>query len=95
MQPKTAAVAAQVASAPVTARRAVHTRVAAAPPKLQPGNMLEALVKAVGKARKGKSVEQLQEKLGWTKMQIRNAITRANAKGLIETVNPGMYRQKG
>ena len=94
MQPRTAAVAAKVASAPVTARRAVQTRVAAAPPNLQPGNMLEALLKAVGKARKGKSVEQLQEKLGWTKMQVRNAISRANAKGLIETVNPGVYRQK-
>jgi uncharacterized Zn finger protein len=94
MQPRTAAVAAKVASAPVTARRAVNTRVAAAPPNLQPGNMLAALVKAVGKARKGKSVEQLQEKLGWTRTQVRNAITRANAKGLIETVNPGVYRQK-
>jgi hypothetical protein len=92
--PRTAAVATKVASAPVIARRALQTRVATAPPNPQQGNMLEALVKAIGKARKGKSVEQLQEKLGWTKMQVRNAISRANAKDLIETVNPGVYRQK-
>ena len=54
---------------------------------------LDALVKAVGRARKGKSVDQLQDKLGWTKTQVRNAISRANAKGLIETVKPGVYRQ--
>ncbi len=56
--------------------------------------MLDALVKAVGKARKGKSVDQLQDRLGWTKVQVRNAISRAGAKGLIETVQPGIYRQK-
>jgi len=56
--------------------------------------MLDRLVKAVGKARQGKSVDQLQEKLGWTKMQIRNAISRAGIKGLIEAVNSGVYRQK-
>jgi predicted transcriptional regulator of viral defense system len=54
--------------------------------------MMEGLVKAVGRARKGKSVEQLQEKLGWTKTQVRNAISRAGAKGLLETVKPGVYR---
>lgn len=56
--------------------------------------MLDTLVKAVGKARTGKSVDQLQEKLGWTKMQIRNAISRASAKGLIEAVSTSVYRQK-
>lgn len=56
--------------------------------------MLDALLKAVGKARKGKSLEQLQDRLGWTKTQIRNAISRAGAKGLVELVTPGVYRQK-
>jgi uncharacterized Zn finger protein len=92
--PKIASVAATGASAPMKARRASKIRGAAASPTLQQGNMLEALVKAVGKARQGKSVEQLQERLGWTKMQVRNAISRADAKGLIETARPGVYRQK-
>jgi uncharacterized Zn finger protein len=69
-------------------------RLAAVPPNVPQGTMLDALVKAVGKARKGKSVEQLQDRLGWTKIQIRNAISRADAKGLIETVKAGHYRQK-
>ncbi|WP_179137327.1 hypothetical protein [Candidatus Entotheonella palauensis] len=55
--------------------------------------MLADLVKAVGRARKGKSVDQLQDKLGWTRMQVRNTITRASAKGFIETVKPGLYRR--
>ncbi len=55
--------------------------------------MLNDLVKALGRARKGKSIEQLQDKLGWTKLQVRNTITRASAKGFIETVKPGMYRR--
>ena len=56
--------------------------------------MLEALVKAVGTARRGKSVEQLQAKLGWTRVQVRNAIRRADAKGLIEAVAADVYRRK-
>jgi len=64
------------------------------PSALAQGTMLDMLVKAVGKARQGKSVDQLQETLGWTKMQIRNAISRAGIKGLIEAVNSGVYRQK-
>jgi predicted transcriptional regulator of viral defense system len=56
--------------------------------------MLQRIVKAVGKARQGKSVEQLQQKLGWTKTQIRNAISRASAQGLVENIAPGRYRQK-
>jgi hypothetical protein len=56
--------------------------------------MLEALLKAIGKARKGKAAGQLQDKLGWTKIQVRNTINRARTKGLIEMVNPGVYRQK-
>lgn len=94
MQPKAAPVAAPVARPPVSAGRVAQTRVAAAPSKQQSGSMLETLVKAVGKARKGKSIEQLQAKLGWTRTQVRNAMSRANAKGLIEAVSPGMYRQK-
>lgn len=65
-----------------------------APPNLQKGTMLDTLLKAVGKARKGKSVQQLQDKLSWTKTQVRNAISRADTKGLVEAVNPGIYRQK-
>jgi uncharacterized Zn finger protein len=94
MQSRTASVAAKIASAPVPAKRVAKTPVASAPPTLPPGAMLDTLVKAVGRARKGKSVDQLQEKLGWTKTQVRNAISRANAKGLIEIVKPGVYRQK-
>jgi predicted transcriptional regulator of viral defense system len=55
--------------------------------------MLDALVKAVGRARKGKSVDQLQDKLGWSRTQVRNTISRASAKGFIETVKPGVYRR--
>jgi uncharacterized Zn finger protein len=73
---------------PVTAARPV-----AAPTSSQ-GTMLEALAKALGKTRQGKSLEQLQGRLGWTKIQLRNAISRAGAKGLVEMVTPGVYRQK-
>jgi uncharacterized Zn finger protein len=79
--------------APAAARRTrTHNPVEApaAPPQ---GTMLESLVKAVGRARRGKSVDQLQDKLGWTKTQVRNTITRASAQGWIETVKPGLYRQ--
>jgi predicted transcriptional regulator of viral defense system len=55
--------------------------------------MQDTLLKAVGKARKGKSVDQLQDQLGWTKAQVRSAIRRATAKGLIEIVQPGLYRR--
>jgi predicted transcriptional regulator of viral defense system len=66
---------------------------AAAPTKSQ-GTMLETLINALGKARKGKSLEQLQGRLGWTNIQLRNAISRAGAKGVVEMVAPGVYRQK-
>ena len=56
--------------------------------------MLETLLTAIGRTRKGKSTKQLQEKLGWTKAQIRNALSRAKAKGLLEPVVPGVYRKK-
>jgi hypothetical protein len=56
--------------------------------------MLEALVKALGRTRKGTSLEQLQDRLGWTKIQLRNTISRAGTKGLVELVTPGVYRQK-
>lgn len=66
----------------------------AAPATIQKGAMLDALLKAAGKTRKGKSIAQIQEKLGWTKTQVRNAVTRASGKGLLETVKPGIYRRK-
>ena len=56
--------------------------------------MLDVLVKALGRTRKGKSLEQLQDRLGWTRIQLRNALSRAGAKGLVEMVTPGVYRQK-
>ena len=65
-----------------------------ATPTSSQGTMLEALAKALGKTRKGKSLEQLQGRLGWTKIQLRNAISRAGAKGFVEMVTPGVYRQK-
>ncbi|ETW97963.1 MAG: hypothetical protein ETSY1_20700 [Candidatus Entotheonella factor] len=81
--------------ATATARKAPPPQVVApAPAPLPPpGTMLADLVKAMGRARKGKSVDQLQDKLGWTRMQVRNTITRASAKGFIETVKPGLYRR--
>jgi uncharacterized Zn finger protein len=63
-------------------------------PPNSPGTMLEVLVKALGNTRKGKPLEQLQDRLGWTKIQLRNAISRAGAKGFVEMVTPGVYRQK-
>ena len=73
---------------PATAARSVPV------PTRSPGTMLEALVKALGKTRQGKSLEQLQGRLGWTKIRLRNAISRAGAKGFVEQVTPGVYRQK-
>ncbi len=79
----------------VKTKRASQTRVVAAAPSPSPpaGSMLAGLVKAMGRARKGKSVDQLQAKLGWTKTQVRNAITRARAQGFIEPTEPGWYRR--
>jgi uncharacterized Zn finger protein len=77
-----------------TSSTKLRKQAVAALPPTQKGTMLDALVKAAGKARKGKSVDQLQDKLGWTKTQVRNTITRASAKELIEPVKPGVYRQK-
>ncbi len=72
-----------------------QTQNTAAPARGNPGgSMLDALLQALGATRKGKTVESLQTTLGWTKTQIRNAISRANAKGLVEAVRPGAYRQK-
>jgi hypothetical protein len=56
--------------------------------------MLETLVKAVGIARKGTSLDQLQAKLGWTRVQVRNTVRRADAQGLIEAVAANVYRRK-
>ena len=89
----------QSARAKTTRATAAATRqpsapaMAAAPPSPPAGTMLADLVKAVGRARKGKSVDQLQDKLGWSRVQVRNTITRASAKGFIETVKPGLYRR--
>lgn len=92
-QPASAKVAtAQVLPAPPKARQTPKTNVGAVPSPAT-GTMLDALVKAMGRARRGKSVDQLQDKLGWTKTQVRNTITRASAKGLIEAVKPGVYRR--
>jgi uncharacterized Zn finger protein len=66
---------------------------AALPPN-SPGTMLEALVNALGNTRKGKPFEQLRDRLGWTTRQLRNALSRAGAKGVVEMVTPGVYRQK-
>jgi uncharacterized Zn finger protein len=77
-----------------TANKTVHTSAAPVPPNLHRGTMLQVLIQAVGKARKGKSIDQLQATLGWTKTQVRNAMSRAGAKGLLEMVTPGVYRQK-
>jgi uncharacterized Zn finger protein len=73
---------------------AVTAAPAAALPPHAPGTMLEALVNALGRTRKGKPLEQLQNRLGWTTRQLRNAISRAGAKGFVELVTPGVYRQK-
>ena len=86
-----------VAPKPAAAKKKIakadaKTKVSAGPSPAT-GTMLDALVKTVGRARKGKSVEQLQDKLGWTRTQVRNTITRASAKGFIETVKPGWYRR--
>ena len=88
-------IAAQRLSTPQ--HKALTTMTVAKPvaaPTSSQGTMLEALAKALGKARQGKSLEQLQDRLGWTKIQLRNAISRAGAKGLVEMVTPGVYRQK-
>lgn len=82
----------QVGKQMATPRRSTRRKTTSA--VLPAGTMLDALLKAVGKARKGKSIAQLQDRLGWTKTQLRNAISRAGAKGLVELVTPGVYRQK-
>ena len=71
-------------------RRVAAAQTPSTPPH---ATMQDTLLKAVGKARKGKSVDQLQDQLGWTKAQVRSAIRRATAKGLIEIVQPGLYRR--
>lgn len=90
---KSKVAAATVFVAPAKAPQAAKSKAAVAVPGPATGTMLDALVKAVGRARKGKSVDQLQNKLGWSKTQVRNTITRASAKGFIETVKSGLYRR--
>jgi uncharacterized Zn finger protein len=89
-----ASVAGKAVNSPATTSKTLKKRATAAPPHLQHGTMLDALVKAVGKGRQGQSVDQLQAKLGWTTTQVRNAVHRAGVKGLIDMINPGVYRQK-
>ncbi len=74
--------------------KATRPRSVEVQPSVSTGTMLEAVVKAVGKARRGKTIDQLQDKLGWSKIQVRNAISRAGAKGLVESLKPGVYRRK-
>ena len=89
-----------LAGARTTARGSVlTTRTVTKPtglgaPRLPYGTTLETLVKAVGIARKGKSIDQLQAKLGWTRVRVRNTVRRADAKGLIEAVATDVYRRK-
>jgi uncharacterized Zn finger protein len=89
-----------VAGARTTARGSVLTTRTVTKPtglgasRLPYGTTLETLVKAVGIARKGKSIDQLQAKLGWTRVQVRNTVRRADAKGLIEAVAADVYRRK-
>jgi uncharacterized Zn finger protein len=94
-QPAKAKIATAANARPVTASTSLKKKVVSAVPMPLPpaGTMLADLVKAVGRARKGKSVDQLQDKLGWTRTQVRNTITRGCAKGLIEPVKPGLYRR--
>lgn len=93
MPPPPVAVAKKAVAASVTTTRTTtKPAVTVIPPP--PGTMLEALVKAVGTARKGKTIMQLQTKLRWTRMQVRNALRRADAKGLIEAVATDAYRRK-
>ena len=83
----------KTAPASLSTTRMGSTRlVSVAPPP--PGTMLEALVKAMGTARRGKTSAQLQASLGWTRVQVRNTIRRADAKGLIEAVAADVYRRK-
>jgi uncharacterized Zn finger protein len=91
-KPNTAAHSATHAVKRQPARAKVVSAAATVPSPVS-GTMLDALVKTVGRARKGKSVDQLQDKLGWSRTQVRNTITRASAKGFIETVKPGVYRR--
>jgi hypothetical protein len=89
-----------VAGARTTARGSVRTTRTVTKPtgpgasRPPYGTMLETLVKAVGIARKGKSIDQLQAKLGWTRVQVHNTVRRADAKGLIEAVATDVYRRK-
>jgi uncharacterized Zn finger protein len=65
-----------------------------AAPTTSPETMLDTLVKALGNTLQGQSLEQLQGRLGWTNIQLRNALSRAGVKGFVEMVAPGVYRRK-
>lgn len=60
--------------------------------KTHKGDMIAALLKAIGKARTGKSIVDLANTLDWTQMQVRNALARARTQQLVEVVHPGLYR---
>jgi uncharacterized Zn finger protein len=87
-------VARNTAPASAATTRMGSTPIVPVAPMPLPGTMLEALVKAMGTARRGKTVAQLQAKLGWTRVQVRNTIRRADAKGLLEAVAAEVYRRK-
>jgi uncharacterized Zn finger protein len=87
-------VARKTAPASAATTRMGRTPIVPVAPMPPPGTMLEVLVKALGTARRGKTVAQLQAKLGWTRVQVRNTIRRADAKGLIEAVAAEVYRRK-
>ncbi len=57
-------------------------------------SMLEILSASVSKKKKGTSVRELQEDLGWSETQIRNTITRAHAQEKIERISRGVYRRR-
>ena len=88
-RPANTKIASVKAAAPPVARMAPAASISPPPA----GTMLADLVKAVGRARRGQSVDQLQAKLGWTRLQVRNTLTRASAKGWVELVQPGWYRR--
>lgn len=94
MLPPPVAVARTTARGSARTTRTVTKPPGPGAPRPPYGTMLATLVNAVGIARKGKSIDQLQAKLGWTRVQVRNTVRRADAIGLIEAVAADVYRRK-
>lgn len=80
--------------APTVVSQPAPTSAVVAPASAPAGTMLEALLTVLGRSRKGRAIDVLETRLGWTKTQLRNALSRASAKGLLETITPGVYRRK-